>query len=87
MKKSTKFILYFCLTLFLLNSCTTEKEFVEKNNSTKQYSIKEYTAKEADNLVKFQAIKQRIVKNLMNMSNNESSREVLGFTVDDSMMK
>lgn len=40
--KNTKLLLYICLAMFLLNSCTEEKEYLENNNRDLKFSRKPF---------------------------------------------
>lgn len=79
-------ILYVFWATLLLNSCTEEKEFIE-NNPKNKCSIKEYNWNEANKIMKFKESQSKVINSLKSKDNNATSRQVLGFEVDENLVK
>lgn len=79
-------ILYVFWTTLLLSSCTEEKGFIE-NNPKNKYSIKEYNWNEANKIMKFKESQSKVINSLKSKDNNATSRQILGFEVDENLVK
>lgn len=84
--RKIKFILYFCLAIFLLNSCTEEKEYLEKNNREFKIETKSFKELEANPLFSRSFSKFKLNKQKSVVSRSALEDEY-NFTIDSSKIK
>ena len=82
--KKLKLLSYICLAMFLLNSCTQEKEFVNEHNH-RDIDFKEKSFKEALSLPLFNDALQKVAKQKGALRSEDAARTALedqyGFTI------
>ena len=82
--KKLKLVSYICLAMFLLNSCTQEKEFINEHNHPK-IDFKEKSFKEALSLPLFNDALQKVAKQKGALRSEDAARTALedqyGFTI------
>ena len=81
--KKTKLLLYICLAMFLLNSCTEEREYIENNNRDLKFEQKPF--KDLILLKDFNNAYQRVkTEKQKNVASRSALEDEYNFTIKES---